>query len=565
VWYNAALLLLEQSATENDMLARASLIAHETAHMWFGNLVTMRWFNDVWMKEVFANFMAAKIVNPAFPRVNHDLRFLVAHYPAAYSVDRTAGTHPIRQDLANLDEAGSLYGPIIYQKAPIVMRQLERLIGVERMQAGLRSYLKTHQFGNAAWPDLVRILDEQTPLDVSGWSRVWVEDAGRPAIRTDVALDSSGRLERLTFVEALKHRPQRMEVLVGTAAAPRTFAVDVTSERVDVAEARGLPAPAFILPTGGGLAYGGFALDPATRRFLLAHAPTLTDPVSRGAVWVTLWDEMLEGRIRPPELLAAILVALPRETVEQNVQLTVGYADALFWRFLSPAERARQAPALEAALLAGLNRAGPSSLKATYFQAFRSTVTTGQGLALLERVWRRQERIPGLILGEPDEATLALELAVRPVARAGAILEEQRGRFKDPDRRARFEFVMPAVSGDRAARDRFFEGLRSVENRRREPWVVEGLRYLNHPLRADAARGHLGAALELLAEIRQTGDIFFPKNWMDAVLSGHNTPAAADTVKKFLADRPDYPLRLRRVILQAGDGVFRAAAILSGS
>src|SRR4029079_1381291 len=128
-FYNAWTLLLDESATENQMLNRASTIAHETSHMWFGDLVTMQWFNDVWMKEVFANFMAAKIVNPAFPKLNHDLRFLTEHYPAAYSVDRTEGTHPIRQELANLNEAGSLYGAIIYDKAPIVMRQLERLVG----------------------------------------------------------------------------------------------------------------------------------------------------------------------------------------------------------------------------------------------------------------------------------------------------------------------------------------------------------------------------------------------------------------------------------------------------
>jgi len=111
--------------------------------MWFGDLVTMRWFNDVWMKEVFANFMAAKIVNPSFPAVNHDLRFLLQNYPVAYEVDRTAGANPIRQELANLSEAGSLYGAIIYQKAPIVMRQLERLMGADAFRDGLRDYLKS--------------------------------------------------------------------------------------------------------------------------------------------------------------------------------------------------------------------------------------------------------------------------------------------------------------------------------------------------------------------------------------------------------------------------------------
>ena len=102
ILYNASGLMLDESATQNQLLERASVIAHETAHMWFGDLVTMRWFNDVWMKEVFANFMAAKIVNPSFPEVNHELRFLLAHHPAAYQVDRTPGPIPIRQPLANL-------------------------------------------------------------------------------------------------------------------------------------------------------------------------------------------------------------------------------------------------------------------------------------------------------------------------------------------------------------------------------------------------------------------------------------------------------------------------------
>src|SRR5439155_23797385 len=136
IFYNSASILLDESATENQMLSRAETIAHETAHMWFGDLVTMEWFNDVWMKEVFANFMAAKIVNLSYPQVNHDLRFLLSNYPAAYEIDRTQGANPIRQQLANLNDAGSLYGAIIYQKAPIVMRQLEMILGADAFRDG---------------------------------------------------------------------------------------------------------------------------------------------------------------------------------------------------------------------------------------------------------------------------------------------------------------------------------------------------------------------------------------------------------------------------------------------
>ncbi|MCI0523586.1 MAG: M1 family aminopeptidase, partial [Bacteroidales bacterium] len=116
IFYRASSLLLEESPTLNEKLSRASLIAHETSHIWFGDLVTMKWFDDVWLKEVFAGYMADKIVNPDFPDINHDLRFFLSRYPAAYSVDRTRGSNPVIQQLDNLKNAGSLYGAIIYNK-----------------------------------------------------------------------------------------------------------------------------------------------------------------------------------------------------------------------------------------------------------------------------------------------------------------------------------------------------------------------------------------------------------------------------------------------------------------
>ena len=223
ILYNASGLLLDESATQNQLLGRASVIAHETAHMWFGDLVTMRWFNDVWMKEVFANFMAAKIVNPSFPAVNHDLRFLLSHYPAAYEVDRTPGANPIRQVLDNLNEAGSMYGAIIYQKAPVVMRHLEALLGEDNFRDGLREYLKAHAFANATWPDLITVLDRRTPLDLQAWSQVWVEQPGRPTIETILDV-KNGAITRLAFRQRDPWNrnlvwPQQLRVAIGGHAA----------------------------------------------------------------------------------------------------------------------------------------------------------------------------------------------------------------------------------------------------------------------------------------------------------------------------------------------------------
>ncbi|MBX7199845.1 MAG: hypothetical protein K1X51_10745 [Rhodospirillaceae bacterium] len=563
IYYNAAPLMLDESATENQMLGRASVISHETTHMWFGDLVTMRWFNDVWMKEVFANFMAAKIVNPSFPNVDHELRFLVSNYPAAYGVDRTEGTHPIRQELDNLNAAGNMYGAIIYQKAPIVMRQLERMLGAEKFRDGLRAYLKRFPYGNATWLDLVKVLGDQTGQDVSAWSKAWVEEGGRPSIRTEIGDQGLAFVQSDPQPGRSLRWPQQMEVLVGTASGTRMLPVAMTGERTETIPLPADARPVFVLPTGGGVAYGDFTLDDGSRAYLLSHLPELKEPVTRGAAIVTLWEELLDRRVRPSDFVDFGLRALPLEDTEQNIQLLVGRIDGAFWDFMDDPARLALAPRLEQAYRDGWTRAASPSLKSVYFRAFRSIVRSADGVAFLERVWRRDEKIPGLTLSEDDEAGLAQDLAIRSAPNAAAILEEQRGRYRNPDRKAQFEFVMPALSGDPAVRDAFFESLKDVKNRRREPWATQGLGFLNHPLRAPASEKYILPALDLLIEIQRTGDIFFPKNWMDAALGGHKTRAAASSVRQFLAERPDYPIRLRRIVLQSGDTLFRSAEIPS--
>ena len=566
IFYNQSGLMLDPSATQNQLLDRASVIAHETAHMWFGNLVTMRWFDDVWMKEVFANFMAAKIVNPSFPQVNHELRFLLDHYPSAYQVDRTAGTNPIRQPLPNLNDAGQMYGPIIYEKAPIVMRQLEMIVGDAELRDGLREYLKRYAYGNASWLDLVRIVDARTPQDIAAWSRAWVEQRGRPEFTTTVQIDTAGRLNGIT----LRHRdpfgrglvwPQQLRVTLGYGATTRTVPVTLTASDVRVDSVTGLEAPLFVLPNGAGLGYGLFLLDDRSRAYLLSNIEDVPDALTRGSAWVTLWDNLLEARVTPSAFLDAATRALPRETDEQNAQRVLAYVARAFWRFLSDTERTARAVALEAMLREGIARSQTQSQKAAWFNAYRDTVLTRNGLQWLERVWAREETIAGLTFAEPDEITMALELAVREVSGVRDILRRQHERTQNPDRKARFAFVMPALSPDPVEREQAFARFRSVENRRREPWVVESLQYLNHPLREAHARRFVRPALDLLREVQQTGDIFFPTRWTDATLWGHRSGEVAGIVRDFLAAQPQYPERLRWTILSAADELFRAARL----
>jgi aminopeptidase N len=565
ILYNAAGQMLDESATQNQLLNRASTIAHETAHMWFGDLVTMRWFNDVWMKEVFANFMAAKIVNPSFPAVNHDLRFLLSNYPDAYSIDRTAGANAIRQPLTNLNDAGQLYGPIIYEKAPIVMRQLEMVVGEQRFRDGVREYLKKYAFGNATWLDLIRILDAKTPDNLAAWSRAWVEERGRPEVTTTLRLAKNNTIQRLTLTmnDPLRRRlvwPQRMRVTLGYPGSQKELAIYANARETVVREATGLPKPLFVLPNGAGLGYGLFLLDDDSAQYLLADMPGVGDPLTRGAAWVTLWDNVLEGRVAPGAFIDAAIRALPDESDEQNTQRVLAYVSRAFWRYLPQEQRLMRAPGLEAALRAGIARAATTSLKSAWFSAFRDDVLTRDGVALLERVWRREEKMAGLPFVETDEIVMAMELAVREVPGWREILQTQLERTENPDRKARFAFVMPALSADPQVRASAFERFRQLENRRREPWVTESLSYLNHPLRAADAERFITPGLELLADVQRTGDIFFPGAWTGSLLWGHGSPRASGMVHDFLARELQYPERLRWTVLSSADDLFRAAA-----
>jgi len=561
IFYNASSLLLDPSATINQQLGRASLIAHETAHMWFGDLVTMRWFNDVWMKEVFANFMAAKIVNPSFPQINHELRFLYAHYPSAYDVDRTPGTNAIRQPLDNLNEAGSLYGAIIYQKAPIVMRQLEMLVTPDGLRAGLRDYLNHHRYANASWTDHISLLDQRTPEDLAAWSNAWVSEPGRPTVTTEVGSGQIAFRQSDPVSKPSLKWVQRVDVVIGGAPA-RVERMTLGREPRQLLTSTVSAPPPYVLPTGGGIAYGDFVLDDTSRSYLTAHLADVPDPLTRGAALVTLWEEMLDGRVAPAVIFQMLTHALPRESDELTVQRMLSYAQQSFWKYLTPGESAERSAGFDRLVRDGLERASSSSLKSAWFNALRDTARTPATLEWLERVWRKTEQVPGLTLAEPDYIMLALELAVREVPGWDRILDEQQGLILNPDRKAQFEFVRPALSADAATRDAFFTRLSDVKNRRREAWVLQAVGYLNHPLRAQASEKYITPSLELLSEIQRTGDIFFPKRWTDATLSGHQSASAARRVSDFLEKLPaNYQERLRRIIQSSADDLIRLRRI----
>lgn len=565
IFYRESSLMLETDASRARQLRRARLIAHETAHMWFGNLVTMAWFNDVWLKEVFANFMAAKIVNPSFPDINHDLNFVWSHLPSAFSEDRSRGSHPIQQELDNLKNAGTLYGRIIYQKAPVVMRQLEARLGEERFRDGLREYLQRHAYGNATWDDLITILDRLTGEDLSRWSTVWVKRAGMPTYR--LAYQRGGR--QIKTVELVADQATEdglywsQETEVAMLYGPdsyRKWPLSISGKRSTLAFPEPTRTPVVILPNASPMSYGYFALDRAGRQYLLDNARLLADPLLRATAYWSLYEECVRSELSPVDLAISFLAAAKTEPDPLNQQRLLGYLQDIFWQYLRPAEREEFQPQLSDTLWAMLNSGEHTANQASIWGAYQNTALSTGHRDRLYRIWAGEASIPDLTLTENRKISLAATLAIVQPEQAETILSATYDSIANPDQKARFAFLMPALSPDIDERERFFTSLQDPENRAKEPWVGAGLRYLHHPLRAESALPFIRPALEMIDEIQVTGDIFFPRQWINATLSGHQSKEAARIVRDFMRDRTDLSYRLRNKIWMAADPLLRASA-----
>ncbi|MEQ8245299.1 M1 family aminopeptidase [Fulvivirga sp.] len=562
IFYKSSSLLLGKTSTINQQIGRGRLIAHETAHMWFGDLVTMPWFNDVWLKEVFANFMAAKIVRPKFNGINHELQFLMAHYPSAYEVDRTDGTHPISQNLDNLKNAGSLYGSIIYQKAPIVMQMLERNIGEEAFQKGIREYLSKYQFDNASWDDLIAIMGQNTDKNLKDWNDKWVKSARMPEIRYRMDVEKKNLLRVKLFTNNTnnnKYYPQSLVMGLGKGDTLLQVPYQVSSAFVEL-KIDSLIDPDYLFTNYSGMGYGYFSMGPSSIDYYLSNINGIESSVLRGALWINMYELVLGSAIAPTKYLESLLKSLAKETEPLIIEYLNSRLKEIFWNLLTEDQRAAYAAKIEGVLFNMTVNAKNDNLKNSFFKTYYAVVSTQAGTGLLYNLWGDNSENE-IDLSEDDFINITYELALRLPDSAQTFIDHQLSRMSNKDRIDKLKFVAPSVSNDEKKRDTFFESLKEPKNRENEDWVLTAVHNLHHPLRQKSALKYIKPSLELLEEIKITGDIFFPKRWLDATFWGHQSEDASDMVRQFLYRHHDYPDDLKNKILQSTHILLRIAEI----
>ncbi|TCD27015.1 aminopeptidase [Pedobacter psychrodurus] len=562
VQYKASALFLDQGATKDQFISRSNLISHETAHMWFGDLVTMKWFNDVWMKEVFANFMADKVTEKLMGKSTFDLKFLQDHYPAAYGVDRTLGANPIRQQLDNLQEAGSMYGNIIYHKAPIMMRQLELLMGKQNFQEGIREYLKKYSYSNATWNDLIAILSKYSKSDLISWNKVWVNEPGRPVFSYDIKYNgykiSDLSLNQSSEMGQQRVWPQSFTVKLVYPTESKILVVNAKLAKTDLIEAKGLPKPQYILFNANGAGYGLFPID----QKMMNNLYDLADPLERASAYINAYENMLSGQnYKPDELLTVLLKGVAMEKNEMNLRLLTGYITNIYWTFLTTEKRTSIYLATEKVIWDAMEQQQMQNNKKILFNAYQNVYLSAEAGKRLYDIWLKQSAPNGVKLLEDDYSSLALTLALKTDT-ANTILKEQLARTKNDDRKNRLIYLMPALSLDVKERDSFFNSLKDRKNRQKEAWVTIALSYLHHPLRQSTSVQYLDESLDLLTEIQKTGDIFFPQSWLASIFSSYNSEKANTVVQDFLKSHPNYNPKLKDKILQTTDNLRRAQIIV---
>ncbi len=541
ILYNDKRMFISEHPTPDEELNRVELIAHETTHSWFGDMVTMKWFNDVWTKEVFANYMASKISAQQFPNINHQLNFLKAYQINALEEDRTAGTHPIQQQLDNLQNAGLLYGNIIYQKAPVMMRNLELQMGSEAFRRGLQKYLRQYAFSNADWDNLIDILSKEAPhAKLKEFSEVWVKQKGMPDITTKL---SNGRMivtQNDPFGRGCLWKQHFKMAILANGNITQIVDINMKDKTavVKLNNARGEN----IIPNYDGIGYGRFIIDNNSTQRLLSGWDKEKD-INREAILITIYENFLMHKLRADYCAASLLEGLKKEKNALIASTCCNYLSTIVFQQKGQSRMISERQMWEMSC----NHTIPSC-RQKFKRALFTLATDSTVIANLYKLWKEQKDES---LNEDDYISLSYQLALRKQTEWESIINEERGRISNIDRRREFDYISRGCTPDEAEQNKLFNSLLQQENRTAEPWTERLLALLNSPLREQFANRYITLGLNALQDIQRTGDIFFPKGWATALLSGHRSKEAKELVKAFLMSHPDYPSALKNKLLQA--------------
>ena len=591
--------VFDTAATDAQRETRANTLMHEMAHMWFGDLVTMTWWDDLWLKESFADYMGSLAVDEATDWTTSWISFANSRKAWAYVQDQLPTTHPIVADIADLEAADQNFDGITYAKGASVLKQLAAYVGREAFREAARRYFRRHAFGNASLDDFLSVLSETSGQDMSGWATAWLQTAGVPVLAAEVQRDGSGDgserdsgrvvitqsgddpvtgqpAPRPHVVEAAVHALEPSSgTLRRTASVPVTLAVDAGAGGMPggtVVEDLPLPAPGtprLLLANDGDLTYARLRLDSESVAATLTHP--VADPLARATVWAALWSMVRDAELTASRFVDAVMVlglqidevvvvqgllrqsdrALEHFTpVEQRDELLERFAARLaeFIAEQDGGDRQRAA----ARVLASVSRRTPAQLEllATLLDGEAESMGIS-GLELDEELrWAFLQALT--VHGRITSTTLDAELGQHPTARGK--IAHRLALAAQPRSEVKADAFSRAITGlDEEGQELSNDHLSAT---------VEGFRCGPDQLISGYEEDYFAALEDVWTRMSQgqatrVAQGLFPGS---QVLSEGQDPSEHPTVRRteqWLAERSGAPAALRRVLIEEQDHLLR--------
>ncbi|GHG93259.1 aminopeptidase N [Streptomyces lanatus] len=386
---------------------RANVILHEMAHMWFGDLVTMVWWDDLWLKESFADFMGT-FANVGATRFKDAwITFANRRKTWAYRADQLPSTHPITADIRDLQDAKLNFDGITYAKGASVLKQLVAYVGQDAFLEGARRYFKRHAYGNTRLGDLLSVLEETSGRDMGAWARSWLQTAGVNSLTPQVLLDGEGRVSELAVVQeaAESHpelRPHRVAVGLyrrGGAGTLERYAraeVDVDGPRTVVTDLVGAEAPELVLVNDDDLTFCKTRFDDTSLATLRASLGDMADPLARALCWTALWNMTRDALLPAREFIDLVLRFAGRESDIGVLQMLQAWAESALTNYAAPGWREQGSRLLTQGASDELHGAEAGSEHQLAWARFFARVTDDSGLPLLTGLLDGTASVDGL-------------------------------------------------------------------------------------------------------------------------------------------------------------------------
>jgi aminopeptidase N len=559
--------MFRSRVTDTARESRAGTILHEMAHMWFGDLVTMRWWDDLWLNESFATWAGTLAQAEATRWPQAWTTFAQAWKAWAYRQDQLPSTHPIAADIPDLEAVHVNFDGITYAKGAAVLKQLVAYVGRDNFLAGVRAYFAQHAWGNATLGDLLTALEAASGRDLSAWSKQWLETAGVNTLRPDYSCDGDDRFTAFAVVqEAAASHPVLRAHRIAIGLYDRTGAglvrrrrleIDIAGERTEVPALAGERRPDLVLVNDDDLTYAKLRLDTRSLSTLTSGMGDFADSLPAALCLATAWDMCRDAELPTRDYVSLVLSGADAIADISVLQTVLAQAAAAVRRFADPAWRSEGLELLATGLRDRAREAEPGSdRQLAYARALTLVATTLADLALLAGLLAGSVVIEGLAI-DTEFRWLLLRRLVSRGAAGHAEIEAELDRDRTdagerhaaacraaiPDPGSKEAAWAQIVSGElpNAVFRAMLDGFTDPDHDHAELLEPYGRRFFD-----EAARVWRDWGMDMAQWFAENA---YPRYMI--------TPAALAAADDYLA-RNDPPAALRRILMEGRDDVARA-------